>query len=240
MNKIIKKFKDKNLQILFFIIYKKISKTKIKIIKKMNMYTQSLYNKKIYNSERNFKPKLNSYNIKTQIQFNPIDSNKLYSNAYGSSDEYRKINDFSDIAFLETKLNIKMMAFKIKKFKSFLNNTNNFDRNLKFSRNIKKKIQISKSDNDPYFQLRKKLTIKCRNDDDLSDIADDIVDAFDLDNNDDSRIESQILENEVLVSQDVFKVGNDKSFNDCNNFDYNNNLGILNEKKEIISNDINI
>ena len=35
----------------------------------MNMYTQSLYNKNIYNSERNFKPKLNSYNIKIQINF---------------------------------------------------------------------------------------------------------------------------------------------------------------------------
>ena len=56
-------------------------------------------------------------------------------------DEYNLINEYSDIAFLETKLNIKMMDFKIKKFKSFLNNYNryNIEQKYKTSRNIKKK-----------------------------------------------------------------------------------------------------
>lgn len=122
------------------------------------MYTQSLYNKKIYNSERNFKPKLNSYNIKTQIQFNPIDSNKLYSNAYGSSDEYRKINDFSDIAFLETKLNIKMMAFKIKKFKSFLQNQIILIKILKYQKNSKSNLRVHLIKN-IYYNYKIKLKI---------------------------------------------------------------------------------
>ena len=82
------------------------------------------YNTKLINSERNIRPKLHSYNIKTLIQFNPIEPNRIYSNNSGNIDEYNIINEYSDIAFLETKLNIKMIDFKIKKFKSFLNNYN--------------------------------------------------------------------------------------------------------------------
>ena len=161
------------------------------------------YNTKLINSERNIRPKLHSYNIKTLIQFNPIEPNRIYSNNSGNIDEYNIINEYSDIAFLETKLNIKIIDFKIKKFKSFLNNYNINNIEQKY-RNIKKKMQILKKDNDPYSQLRNKLLIKCKDNDELSDIADDIIDAFDLDIPDNSEIRDSFFENNELVSQDVF------------------------------------
>ena len=167
------------------------------------------YNSKLINSERNIRPKLNSYNIKTLIHFNPIEPNRIYSNNSGNIDEHNLINEYSDIAFLETKLNIKMMDFKIKKFKSFLNNynINNNEQNYITSRNIKKKMQISKKNNDSYSQLRNKLLIKCKDNDEISDIADDIIDAFELDIPDNSEIGESYFENNELVSQDVFDDG---------------------------------
>ena len=188
------------------------------------------YNTKLINSERNIRPKLHSYNIKTLIQFNPIEPNRIYSNNSGNIDEYNIINEYSDIAFLETKLNIKMMDFKIKKFKSFLNNynINNIEQKYKTSRNIKKKMQILKKDNDPYSQLRNKLLIKCKDNDELSDIADDIIDAFDLDIPDNSEIRDSFFENNELVSQDVFDDGKN---NENKNKLIKKNIIIKNEKE---------
>ena len=188
------------------------------------------YNSKLINSERNIRPKLHSYNIKTLIQFNPIEPNRIYSNNSGNIDEYNIINEYSDIAFLETKLNIKMIDFKIKKFKSFLNNynINNIEQKYKTSRNIKKKMQILKKDNDPYSQLRNKLLIKCKDNDELSDIADDIIDAFDLDIPDNSEIRDSFFENNELVSQDVFDDGKN---NENKNKLIKKNIIIKNEKE---------
>ncbi len=188
------------------------------------------YNTKLINSERNIRPKLHSYNIKTLIQFNPIEPNRIYSNNSGNIDEYNIINEYSDIAFLETKLNIKMIDFKIKKFKSFLNNynINNIEQKYKTSRNIKKKMQILKKDNDPYSQLRNKLLIKCKDNDELSDIADDIIDAFDLDIPDNSEIRDSFFENNELVSQDVFDDGKN---NENKNKLIKKNIIIKNEKE---------
>ena len=188
------------------------------------------YNTKLINSERNIRPKLHSYNIKTLIQFNPIEPNRIYSNNSGNIDEYNIINEYSDIAFLETKLNIKMMDFKIKKFKSFLNNYNryNIEQKYKTSRNIKKKMQVSKKDNDPYSQLRNKLLTKCKDNDELSDIADDIIDAFDLDIPDNSEIRDSFFENNELVSQDVFDDGKN---NENKNKLIKKNIIIKNEKE---------
>ena len=177
------------------------------LINKMYMNTTPYSNNtKLINSERNIRQKINSYNIKTLIQFNPIEPNRIYLNNSGNIDEYNLINEYSDIAFLETKLNIKMMDFKIKKFKSFLNNYNryNIEQKYKTSRNIKKKMQVSKKDNDPYSQLRNKLLTKCKDNDELSDIADDIIDAFDLDIPDNSDIGGSYFGNNELISQDVF------------------------------------
>ena len=117
------------------------------LINKMYMNTTPYSNNtKMINSERNIRQKINSYNIKTLIQFNPIEPNRIYPNNSGNIDEYNLINEYSDIAFLETKLNIKMMDFKIKKFKSFLNNYNryNIEQKYKTSRNIKKKCKFQK------------------------------------------------------------------------------------------------
>ena len=188
------------------------------------------YNSKLINSERNIRPKLNSYNIKTFIHFNPIDPNRIYSNNSGNIDEYNLINEYSDIAFLETKLNIKMMDFKIKKFKSFLNNynINNNEQNYITSRNIKKKMQISKKNNDSYSQLRNKLLIKCKDNDEISDIADDIIDAFELDIPDNSEIGESYFENNELVSQDVFDDGKN---NENKNRLIKKNCFIKNEKE---------
>ena len=188
------------------------------------------YNTKLINSERNIRPKLHSYNIKTLIQFNPIEPNRIYSNNSGNIDEYNIINEYSDIAFLETKLNIKMIDFKIKKFKSFLNNynINNIEQKYKTSRNIKKKMQILKKDNDPYSQLRNKLLTKCKDNDELSDIADDIIDAFDLDIPDNSEIRDSFFENNELVSQDVFDDGKN---NENKNKLIKKNIIIKNEKE---------
>ena len=185
------------------------------------------YNTKLINSERNIRPKLHSYNIKTLIQFNPIEPNRIYSNNSGNIDEYNIINEYSDIAFLETKLNIKMIDFKIKKFKSFLNNYNINNIEQKY-RNIKKKMQILKKDNDPYSQLRNKLLIKCKDNDELSDIADDIIDAFDLDIPDNSEIRDSFFENNELVSQDVFDDGKN---NENKNKLIKKNIIIKNEKE---------
>ena len=52
------------------------------------------YNTKLINSERNIRPKLHSYNIKTLIQFNPIEPNRIYSNNSGNIDEYNIINEY--------------------------------------------------------------------------------------------------------------------------------------------------
>ena len=188
------------------------------------------YNSKLINSERNIRPKLNSYNIKTLIHFNPIEPNRIYSNNSGNIDEHNLINEYSDIAFLETKLNIKMMDFKIKKFKSFLNNynINNNEQNYITSRNIKKKMQISKKNNDSYSQLRNKLLIKCKDNDELSDIADDIIDAFELDIPDNSEIGESYFENNELVSQDVFDDGKN---NENKNRLIKKNCFIKNEKE---------
>ena len=188
------------------------------------------YNSKLINSERNIRPKLNSYNIKTLIQFNPIEPNRIYPNNSGNIDEYNLINEYSDIAFLETKLNIKMMDFKIKKFKSFLNNynINNNEQNYITSRNIKKKMQISKKNNDSYSQLRNKLLIKCKDNDEISDIADDIIDAFELDIPDNSEIGESYFENNELVSQDVFDDGKN---NENKNRLIKKNCFIKNEKE---------
>ena len=188
------------------------------------------YNSKLINSERNIRPKLNSYNIKTLIHFNPIEPNKIYSNNSGNIDEHNLINEYSDIAFLETKLNIKMMDFKIKKFKSFLNNynINNNEQNYITSRNIKKKMQISKKNNDSYSQLRNKLLIKCKDNDEISDIADDIIDAFELDIPDNSEIGESYFENNELVSQDVFDDGKN---NENKNRLIKRNCFIKNEKE---------
>ena len=187
-------------------------------------------NTKMINSGRNIRPKINSYNIKTLIQFNPIEPNRIYPNNSGNIDEYNLINEYSDIAFLETKLNIKMMDFKIKKFKSFLNNYNryNIEQKYKTSRNIKKKMQVSKKDNDPYSQLRNKLLTKCKDNDELSDIADDIIDAFDLDIPDNSEIRDSFFENNELVSQDVFDDGKN---NENKNKLIKKNIIIKNEKE---------
>jgi hypothetical protein len=188
------------------------------------------YNSKLINSERNIRPKLHSYNIKTLIQFNPIEPNRIYSNNSGNIDEHNLINEYSDIAFLETKLNIKMMDFKIKKFKSFLNNynINNNEQNYITSRNIKKKMQISKKNNDSYSQLRNKLLIKCKDNDEISDIADDIIDAFELDIPDNSEIGESYFENNELVSQDVFDDGKN---NENKNRLIKKNCFIKNEKE---------
>ncbi len=188
------------------------------------------YNSKLINSERNIRPKLNSYNIKTLIHFNPIEPNRIYSNNSGNIDEHNLINEYSDIAFLETKLNIKMMDFKIKKFKSFLNNynINNNEQNYITSRNIKKKMQISKKNNDSYSQLRNKLLIKCKDNDEISDIADDIIDAFELDIPDNSEIGESYFENNELVSQDVFDDGKN---NENKNRLIKKNCFIKNEKE---------
>ena len=188
------------------------------------------YNSKLINSERNIRPKLNSYNIKTLIHFNPIEPNRIYSNNSGNIDEHNLINEYSDIAFLETKLNIKMMDFKIKKFKSFLNNynINNIEQNYITSRNIKKKMQISKKNNDSYSQLRNKLLIKCKDNDEISDIADDIIDAFELDIPDNSEIGESYFENNELVSQDVFDDGKN---NENKNRLIKKNCFIKNEKE---------
>ena len=188
------------------------------------------YNTKLINSERNIRPKLNSYNIKTLIHFNPIEPNRIYSNNSGNIDEHNLINEYSDIAFLETKLNIKMMDFKIKKFKSFLNNynINNNEQNYITSRNIKKKMQISKKNNDSYSQLRNKLLIKCKDNDEISDIADDIIDAFELDIPDNSEIGESYFENNELVSQDVFDDGKN---NENKNRLIKKNCFIKNEKE---------
>ena len=188
------------------------------------------YNSKLINSERNIRPKLNSYNIKTLIHFNPIEPNRIYSNNSGNIDEHNLINEYSDIAFLETKLNIKMMDFKIKKFKSFLNNynINNIEQNYITSRNIKKKMQISKKNNDAYSQLRNKLLIKCKDNDEISDIADDIIDAFELDIPDNSEIRDSFFENNELVSQDVFDDGKN---NENKNRLIKKNCFIKNEKE---------
>ena len=188
------------------------------------------YNTKLINSERNIRPKLHSYNIKTLIQFNPIEPNRIYSNNSGNIDEYNIINEYSDIAFLETKLNIKMMDFKIKKFKSFLNNynINNNEQNYITSRNIKKKMQMSKKNNDSYSQLRNKLLIKCKDNDEISDIADDIIDAFELDIPDNSEIGESYFENNELVSQDVFDDGKN---NENKNRLIKKNCFIKNEKE---------
>ena len=187
-------------------------------------------NTKMINSERNIRPKINSYNIKTLIQFNPIEPNRIYPNNSGNIDEYNLINEYSDIAFLETKLNIKMMDFKIKKFKSFLNNynINNNEQNYITSRNIKKKMQISKKNNDSYSQLRNKLLIKCKDNDEISDIADDIIDAFELDIPDNSEIGESYFENNELVSQDVFDDGKN---NENKNRLIKKNCFIKNEKE---------
>ena len=188
------------------------------------------YNSKLINSERNIRPKLNSYNIKTLIHFNPIEPNRIYSNNSGNIDEHNLINEYSDIAFIETKLNIKMMDFKIKKFKSFLNNynINNNEQNYITSRNIKKKMQISKKNNDSYSQLRNKLLIKCKDNDEISDIADDIIDAFELDIPDNSEIGESYFENNELVSQDVFDDGKN---NENKNRLIKKNCFIKNEKE---------
>ena len=188
------------------------------------------YNSKLINSERNIRPKLNSYNIKTLIHFNPIEPNRIYSNNSGNIDEHNLINEYSDIAFLETKLNIKMIDFKIKKFKSFLNNynINNNEQNYITSRNIKKKMQISKKNNDSYSQLRNKLLIKCKDNDEISDIADDIIDAFELDIPDNSEIGESYFENNELVSQDVFDDGKN---NENKNRLIKKNYFIKNEKE---------
>ena len=201
------------------------------LINKMYMNTTPYSNNtKMINSERNIRQKINSYNIKTLIQFNPIEPNRIYPNNSGNIDEYNLINEYSDIAFLETKLNIKMMDFKIKKFKSFLNNYNryNIEQKYKTSRNIKKKMQVSKKDNDPYSQLRNKLLTKCKDNDELSDIADDIIDAFDLDIPDNSEIRESFFENNELVSQDVFDDGKN---NENKNKLIKKNIIIKNEKE---------
>ena len=201
------------------------------LINKMYMNTTPYSNNtKMINSERNIRPKINSYNIKTLIQFNPIEPNRIYPNNSGNIDEYNLINEYSDIAFLETKLNIKMMDFKIKKFKSFLNNynINNNKQNYITSRNIKKKMQISKKNNDSYSQLRNKLLIKCKDNDEISDIADDIIDAFELDIPDNSEIGESYFENNELVSQDVFDDGKN---NENKNRLIKKNCFIKNEKE---------
>ena len=201
------------------------------LINKMYMNTTPYSNNtKMINSERNIRQKINSYNIKTLIQFNPIEPNRIYPNNSGNIDEYNLINEYSDIAFLETKLNIKMMDFKIKKFKSFLNNynINNNEQNYITSRNIKKKMQISKKNNDSYSQLRNKLLIKCKDNDEISDIADDIIDAFELDIPDNSEIGESYFENNELVSQDVFDDGKN---NENKNRLIKKNCFIKNEKE---------
>ena len=119
---------------------------------------------------------------------------KIYFYKYDSN--LNKVNSFSE--------NIETYFNNSEAEKFFLYLLHNIEQKYKTSRNVKKKMQISKKDNSPYSQLRNKLLIKCKDNDELSDIADDIIDAFDLDIPDNSEIRESFFENNELVSQDVF------------------------------------
>jgi hypothetical protein len=183
------------------------------------MYTNNTFNSpQIFYTKRRNNSNLKAYNIKKILCLNPFNLNSKSPKDNINTNEYKNINDYSDIAYFETKQKIDLMKFKIGKFKSFLDKSNfNFNDILK-NRNFKTEFEEEKKNNDYYAHLKKGLIKKEKKEKEkgkgnISDIADDLIDAFDLDNN------SREVNNDNLNTQILFR--NDNFFNK-NNYRRNN------------------
>ena len=153
------------------------------------MYTNNTFNSpQIFYTKRRNNSNLKAYNIKKILCLNPFNLNSKSPKDNINTNEYKNINDYSDIAYFETKQKIDLMKFKIGKFKSFLDKSNfNFNDILK-NRNFKTEFEEEKKNNDYYAHLKKGFIKKEKKEKEkgkgnISDIADDLIDAFDLDNN---------------------------------------------------------
>ena len=85
------------------------------------MYTNNTFNSpQIFYTKRRNNSNLKAYNIKKILCLNPFNLNSKSPKDNINTNEYKNINDYSDIAYFETKQKIDLMKFKIGKFKSFL------------------------------------------------------------------------------------------------------------------------
>ena len=130
-------------------------------------------NNQIYYSTRNNNTYKKALNMKKSFGFNPLNTNQ---NNFSLN---ININDFSDIAYFETKQKINLVNFKIKKFKSFLDKSliknNNFSRNS-YSNKYDFKYKS-------YDKFNQKLDLLNKKEENINDIADNIINAFNLDIN---------------------------------------------------------
>ena len=129
-------------------------------------------NQKFY-STRNNNTYKKALNMKKSFGFIPLNTNQ---NNFSLN---ININDFSDIAYFETKQKINLVNFKIKKFKSFLDKSliknNNFSRNS-YSNKYDFKYKS-------YDKFNQKLDLLNKKEENINDIADNIINAFNLDIN---------------------------------------------------------
>lgn len=187
------------------------------------MNTNNTFNSpQIYYSKRRNNSNLKAYNIKKYLFLNPFYSNKISPKYNIKIDEYNNINNYSDIAYFETKQKIDLMKFKIGKFKTFLDKSNFQFNDIFYNNNFKTEYEKEKKNYSHYENLKKRLTTKEKDEKgNISDIADDIINAFDLDNNNGN------VENDNLNTQILFK--NINFFNKKNN-NYRRNK-VYNKKK---------
>ena len=185
------------------------------------MYNNNTFNcTQMYYTKRRTNSNLQLYNIKKSLCLNQFNSNKISPKFNIKSDEYNNINNYSDITYFETKQKLDLMKFKIGKFKLFLDKSNCHFNDILQTKNYN--IYEEEKKNYYYGYLKKRLTTKEKEEKgNISDIADDIIDAFGLDNN--SRNE----ENDNMNTQILFK--NMNFFNKSNNHFRSNS--VYNKKK---------